>query len=1108
MFPTDTLEKTKILPLSITGSGGMGGGSSGGGKGGTNGGSKEKPDNLFSKAYAEVLFAVSEGQISGPTGDILKSVYLEDTPVQNTDGTFNFTGIDYLWTTGYPGQPTLGYPSQIKKETNVGVEVKTTTPATRTFVSTSATWVMFRLKFPTMLDASDGKGIKPTEVQFRLQINAGSGFVDLDFTAVTGKSNSPFEQSYAYPLPVSATNTWSLRVIRVSADSTSANIQNSIIWEAFTTIDPELRTFPNTALLWVRLQSDQFSSIPPIYLEGRGIIVRVPHNYDVNSRVYAGVFNGTLIPGWTNNPAWILYDMLTDDRYGCAIPDSQIDIYSFYSAAVYCDGLVSDGSGGLEPRYRFNAYVSQIQDAYTACQWVASSMRGNLWWDGFQIRLHQDKPALPTRLYSKANVKHEYDQDGSRTGGGFSYSSTDLTTRYSACTVKFIDPLTWLEDSVYYEDAVGTARYGYRLQEISAPGCTSRSEAMRKAKWEIFTSLYQTRTISFTVATEGLIASPGEICKIADTHRSGFRTSGRIASATTTSITIDDTINFNPLATYQISVVNPTTCNSVDVGLSTLSGNQTVLPLVSTLSFTPQLGSVWILTAIGILEPDLFQVLKVTETGKNEYTIEGVNHNPGKWDYIENNLTLPTIPTTVLPDLGTTLQPIGLQIFENLVESPTGINTDALLLWGQPNNGLFISRWQVDYKKSADTNWTIAGFANAPEFVIENIPNGGHDFRVFAVNQVGVYSLPATASKEILGLSVPPGDVKNFAINAIGENTAIASWDKSADLDVLKGGSIVIKYSSALTGVLWNTAVEIIQSAGNSVNVVVPLMKGTYTAKFFDSSGNESLNAAFSTTTGLDFTNQNVVSTLTENPEFPGVKTNCYVDPLDNSLKLLPSLTWDAVSDIENIANIEAIGSGGFGVILNSGIYEFSTPVNLGRIASCRIVPTIQSVNLDQYNDVEQWPNFDTVSNIEDNQSADDARSYLEIAISQNGSTYDAWRRFQIGEYSGWAFKFRQILESTKTSVNVATSVLSVLVDMPDRRVSDSVVTSNSADTVITFSSPFQVAPGGIDFTIQNSASGDYGVVSAVTNIGFTINIFNSSNVRISRNIRYSAASY
>ncbi|BAU12891.1 hypothetical protein LEP3755_34240 [Leptolyngbya sp. NIES-3755] len=479
---------------------------SGGGKGSSST-PREASDNLKSQSFANILLAISEGPIAGfvDNSNWFKSIYLDGTPIVSAIGYQNFKEVEAHLRFGLPDQDPIQGFTRLKSEIPVDVEVKQANPIVRTIVDDDADYAVVRIQTPALFNTDSKGNINGTEIRYLIELSINGGpYNPVVQGLISGKTSSTYEESQAIQLPPNPGNRWDIKVSRITADSTTIKLQNSLRWASYQVVQKETKTFPNVALLALRINSQQFTSVPSVAIYQRGIACRIPNNYDPIHRTYIGNFDGSLRSYWTNNPAWILWTALTNDRWGCGIPESELDVWSFYEAARYCDELVPSVGSQVEPRYSFNAYLNSSQDAFDLIGQIASSMRAQVWWNGSRIVLSQDRPTPVARMFSPSHVVYQYDEEGRMTGGGFQYVSTDLSTRYTSVVVRYLNPQTWEEDSVLVEDAELINLWGFRQLEITAVGCTSRTQAERFGRWELYVATKQTEVVSFSLASEGL----------------------------------------------------------------------------------------------------------------------------------------------------------------------------------------------------------------------------------------------------------------------------------------------------------------------------------------------------------------------------------------------------------------------------------------------------------------------------------------------------------------------------------------------------------------------------------------------------------------------------
>jgi predicted phage tail protein len=602
----------------------------------------EEDDTLASRTTARVLLLVGEGEIQGTTqGDLLKDIYLDETPIQREDGLVLFPGANAQLLPGTPTQnPADGF-NFTETEVPVGVEAIANIPIVRQFSNPSATQVSVRVVVPelwSIFEVSEGgvtnRVVGGTTVEFTITITLQGGSSQSFPLSITGKATSAYERNYLIDLP--GAGPWLIEFERTTPDSEDENeLRNKTIFQSFTIRTGNPFRSPYSALLAIRVRADQFQAVPAISARLRGLRVRVPNNYNPTDRTYSGFWNGQFAPAaWTSNPAWIYYDLLTNERYGVGrfLDSDQIDVYSLYAIAQYCDELVPDGTGGLEPRFTCNCYIQNRDDAYSVLNGLASIFRGVLYWSEGMIVASQDRPGEPVRLYTEANVVQTVDDQGNITRPPFSYSGTARRARHTVAIVSYADPKDLYKNKVeYVEDREGILRYGYREIEITAFGCASRGQAQRAGRWTLITERLETETVNFRVATEGLLVRPGEIIKVADPLKGGQRFGGRIVSATSSTVTLDQEVNANGGI---LSVLN-TDGQQVEAPCSGVGAT-----IAASFGFIPQAESVWILS-VGNVQPRLYRVIGVTEQEDGAYEITGVLHAPEKYAAVDNNTIIP-----------------------------------------------------------------------------------------------------------------------------------------------------------------------------------------------------------------------------------------------------------------------------------------------------------------------------------------------------------------------------------------------------------------------------------------------------------------------------------
>lgn len=1210
-------------------------GAGGGGKGGGGGSARvavESPNTLQSKQYARVIDLVSEGEIGGLVNG-LKSVYLDDTPVQNADNTYNFTGLNIQSRVGTQAQSSILGFTAAESENNVSTEIKNSYPITRTISNTninaarvtisvpalsyqdmtngdlsgntvelaidiqnnsggfvpqplryvidktkfsvvsgqgvmqqasdtiqlSATWtsgqsysrwvsaydsarveLQYRLKntsnawvgaevynfagqWKTTQGGYTGWGYSnisyrastthpPTEThtfslklptaqyEFRMVILSGGGTCNITsgqitvpaYTdIITGKTTSKYQRSYYIQLP--AGGPWDIRVRRITADATTSNVQNKTFWDTFTEVIDAKLTYPNSALFGLEVDAQQFANIPTRGYEINGILLKIPTNYDPLLRTYSGTWNGSFKIAWSNNPAWVFYDLITNERYGLGefIGAGQIDKWTLYNIAQYCDELVDDGFGVLEPRFTMNLYLQTREDAYRVLSNLASAFRSVLNWSAGTIMAIQDAPSDPIGLFTAANV----------VDGAFNYQGSSGRTRHTVALVTWNDPADGYAQKVeYVSDDEGVARYGIQQTEVVAFGCTSRGQAHRFGKAILYTERLETETVSFRTGLDGTLVYPGAIIQTHDTTRAGKRLGGRIISATTNTIELDAPVTIESGKTYEISLTLPAGTVATRL-ISNALGASTTITFLEALSAIPQADSIWILS-ISDLVPETWRVIAMAEVETTQIEITAISHRADKYDAIEKDLLLEPLPVSSLKN-STPDAPINLQIAESLyMAGLSAVAVKATLSWNQVETAVsYIVSYQFGNEnpvKVQTTDTTID---------IQPLQEGEYTFSVQAVNELGKKSQSNSITKTIYGKQLSPGDVENFQLSAIN-GAAHLTFLPSVDIDVQVGGRMVIKHANTMTGASWNNAIEISAGiAGNAASAVLPLLSGTYLAKWVDSSGNESTNATFITTNAPDLLNMNAVEEINEHPAWTGTKVNTlYFADRDGVMLDSYHLVSEMLDNISIWPKISAIGG-----VAHSGEYLSNQTIDLGQVATSRITAAITAEGFDTGDFIGQrvdlislWPSISGAV-------INDVYVKLYIRTTEDDPNlsplWSEWQPFMVGDWTARAYQFKVTFNSNFSTHNVVLKSLTITVDMPDKLDSANNIVSGATLKHVNYNVNF-MAVKALAVTAENMQTGDYHIITNKTAAGFDIEFKNAAGAYISRTFDFIARGY
>lgn len=706
----------------------------------------ESPDSLRSIAYFRILDAISEGEIGGLVNG-LQSIYLDETPLANTDGSLNFQGVHVEQRTGSQDQDYIPGYAAVENEISVGVELKQVTPWVRSLTNVQLSAVRITISVPALSKANTSNGdINGYSVAYKIEVQTDGGTYQLAYQgAITGKTTTKYQRSHRIDLP-SATAGWNVRVTRTTPNANSSSIADITTIDSYTeVIDAKLR-YPNTALVAISGDASQFSNIPSRGYDMWGRIIQVPSNYDPGTRSYIGVWDGSFKPAWTDNPAWIYYDLATHPRYGLGhlIDASQVNKWDLYRIAQYCDQLVPDGKGGQEPRFTCNVFLQSQSDAYKLLSDLASIFRGMSFWTGGAIGVSADIPTDPDYVYSAANV----------IDGKFTYSASARKTRYTVVQVTWNDPIDFYRAKVEtVQNDAGMARYGLQATSITAFGCTSQGQAQRAGQWLLLTSQMETDTVTFKVGLDGAVAAPGQIIRLQDPARAGKRQAGRISIATKSVVTVDrapDAVVVGDSLTVMLpsGVSETRTVNGID------GRNLTVSPMFSEL---PEPEAVWTVESATLVN-QLFRVISVTEDKSSAdlaFSVTAAQHYPGKFDAIDHGTIIQPPPISELPS---SLQaPPTDVVLSSHVVTMQGIATNVMTISWAPASGAAF--YQVEWRKD-DGEWVSAGRVSGQSADVQGIYTGQYLARVRAISAGGIVSLPAlSALTDVLGKTGAPPTV-------------------------------------------------------------------------------------------------------------------------------------------------------------------------------------------------------------------------------------------------------------------------------------------------------------------------------------------------------------
>ena len=750
---------------------GAGGGGDGKGGGGSQHTPTEAANSLFSTSYAKLVDLISEGEIYG-LKDGMKSIYVDNTPLQNADNSYNFQNVSVYTRNGTQAQTYIPGFDDVGNEVSVGVTVQKATPVVRSITNTSVNAARVTITVPTLQVIEDDGDIQGTSVQLQIAVQYnGGGYTTVISDTISGRTSQQYQKQYlinfsgAFPIDI--------KVTRVTNDSGSVKLSNAFSWSSYTEVTYAKLAYANSAVIGVRIDAEQFNNIPNRSYRIRGIKVKIPSNGTVNNTTgaitYAGTWNGTFgAAQWTSDPAWCLWDLLTSTRYGFGnhIDTTQLDKWAFYAASQYCSASVPNGFGGTEPRFSCNINIQTAEDAYKLINDMCSVFRAMPYWSTGAPTVAQDKPADPAYLFTLANVSEE----------GFSYSGTSLKTRPNVAVVQYMD--LDLRNTAYevVENAAAISKYGVIKSEVTAFACTSRGQAHRVGDWLLYTANNEaTETVTFTASIDaGVIVRPGQIIEISDPVRAGNRRGGRIRTATTTTVTVDDATGLSTINGPTLSVIlSDGTVQTRSV--SGIVGN--VLTVSTAFSSAPNANSVWIYQTTD-LKTTTWRVLGVQEQEQSRYAITALAYNAGKYDYIERGVSLQARTVSSLNSVPAA--PTNLNLTEALYKYRDQVSSKIIVTW-QSIQG--ISQYLVKWRKDSG-NWTTVTRQQQDYEILDTTP-GLFEVNVYSLSAGGQSSATAlSGSITALGKTAPPADVPALYAVLDPDVGVTLNWDPVADLDL------------------------------------------------------------------------------------------------------------------------------------------------------------------------------------------------------------------------------------------------------------------------------------------------------------------------------------
>ena len=1034
-------------------------------------------DVLASKQFQTLVELLGEGEIEGfPSAAgltkgttaynnaALKDVFLNGTQVlqstaSNTspaDADFNFQNVSFEPRFGTSDQTAIQGISEIETENAVGVAVTKASPVSRSITNTSVNAVRVTLGFPSLQKFEDDGDINGAEVAINIQTIENDGTTTTVITdTVKGRTASTYFRDYKINFASGTSFPVTIRVNRTTDDSTESTLQNSSIWSSFTEIINEQRAYANSAHVSIRFDAQTFPSIPKRMYKVRGTKIKIPHNGTVQSDgsiSYSGTFNGTFKTDkeWTNDPAWILYDLLTTSKgFGDQIDTTQLDVFSFYSASVYSATQVDDGSGtgSTEPRFSCNVVIQNQKQAYDLINDLCSVMRVMPFYSAGTISITQDRPTDPSYLFNLSNVTEQ----------GFSYSNSAKNSKITVVNVAYFDNETQQIEYETVEDTALQTKYGVVTKNLRGFATTSRGMASRLGKWFLYTQSNEAEIVNFTTTLEsGTLVRPGAVINVADPLRAGVRRGGRIKTGVSTTQIIVDDENNTDLATTDSATLSVILADGTleTKTISTISG--TTITVSSAFSSTPPSNSVWVIENTTV-QLQTFRVIGVTEVDQLAYQITAVAHNSSKYANVEDGTALATRTITTLTELKPS--PSNLQSSEQIVVLNNRAVSKLFIQW-QPVAG--VTEYMVQYRFQNEN--FISERITRPDFTIFETKNGVYEIRVFSYNALGKPSItPATTSITTVGKTALPADVQNLRIEPISDQFVRLRFDKSTDVDVIHGGNVVVRSSNLTDGTgTFTNSVDVIPALPGSISeTIVPnIVEGEYILKFRDDGGRLSSGETSVLVTSPDPLPKLTVFTDredTDSPPFGGAKVDCFFSEDVNGLVLGSLITLDDVTDFDAMADFDFLGA----VDITGGSYEFANTLDLGGKQPLRLRRHFVTQGF-----------------------------YPNDLIDKRSANIDIWTDFD-----------------GATAFDVGASLLVATTDLdPDLSVSATYEQSGTTITITKTSHGYSVGDFVvIDFTAGSATDGNYEIQTVPTANTFTVTSATSATISSGTSCTYGA---
>lgn len=712
-------------------------------------------DTTASKTYARLQYGMSEGEVEGLANGY-KSIYLDDTPVENDSGARNFQDVTLDFRSGTNDQTYMEGFESIASETAVGVELKSDTPWVKGVTNLTLDAVIVRIRFGALKQQDPKNGdVSGIVIDYTIEVQTDGGSWELMLdTQMSGKTSANYERTHRIGLP-KANNNWLIRVTRKTPNSSSEYVSDKMYIQAITEVVDLKLAYPNTALIGVQYDAETFSNIAKIAVDLKGVKIKVPSNYDPVGRTYVGIWDGLFKRAYSNNPAWIYYDLCTNKRYalGNRLTEAMIDKWSLYRLAQYCDQQVPDGKGGQEPRFTCNVYIQSAESAFDILSKLAGLFRAISYWDGNSIVCEADLPQDTMFTYTSANII-----DGAM---GINYTGTRARDRHNAVKVAWDNPQNrYKTEYVFVRDEAAIARdRGVKLLELEAWGCTSEGQAQRTGQWALKTEQLETRTVTFKVGLDGYIPLPGNVIELADELLAGRANGGRISSvsADLKQITLDrdDVV----CRAGDRLVVNGEDGKAQARVVQSKNGR--VITVVSAFdSVAPQ--NVWVIDAQDLATMK-FRVVSISQDEPHQFTINAIQHNESKFDAIDHGAFIDDRPISIINP--TTQAPVESVTISSEQMVQQGMSVETMVIsWPQAKDA---TKYQVEWRKDNGT-WLKLPLTGNNSAEVAGIYAGQYEARVFAISAFDISSLPTySVLTELKGKQGKPPKLANIHAEGI-----------------------------------------------------------------------------------------------------------------------------------------------------------------------------------------------------------------------------------------------------------------------------------------------------------------------------------------------------